>query len=99
MRRFALKLFEPAPFHLAIVDMCVQDTKGSDLVVTLRARTPGLPVVAISGMGVLDTLSDRPELFDVVCLHKPFRPADLMRAIGAALGSHQPAGELVAVAR
>src|SRR5437899_10701645 len=46
----ALKLFEEASFDLAIVDIFLQGTNGSDLITTLRTRVPGLPVIAISGM-------------------------------------------------
>ena len=77
----ALKLFEQASFDLAIVDIFLQGANGSDLIAWLRDRAPGLPVIAISGMTALDYLSGTPELTDVVCLQKPFRPADLMRAI------------------
>jgi DNA-binding NtrC family response regulator len=86
----ALKLFEESRFDLAIVDIFLQGTNGSDLIATLRSRVPGLPVVAISGMTALDFLSEMPELSDVVCLQKPFRPPDLMRAIEAAQGSRRP---------
>jgi len=59
----ALKLFEQASFggasfDLAIVDIFLQGTNGSDLITTLRSRMPGLPVVAISGMTALDFLSE-----------------------------------------
>jgi DNA-binding response OmpR family regulator len=82
----ALTLFEQA-FDLAIVDIFLHDTHGSDLIAALRAQAPDLPVVAISGMTVLDFQSDATKLSDVVCLQKPFRPADLLRAIEAARGS------------
>ena len=99
----ALKLFEEASeasFDLAIVDIFLKGTNGSDLITTLRSRMPGLPVVAISGMTALDFLSETPELSDVVCLQKPFRPSDLMRAIEAARGSgEQPADAVAAAAR
>jgi DNA-binding NtrC family response regulator len=88
----ALNLFEESNFDLAIVDIFLQGTNGSDLIAALRARAPGLPVIAISGMTALDFLSDTPELSDVVCLQKPFRPPDLMRAIEAAQGSRQQSG-------
>lgn len=99
----ALKLFEEASeasFDLAIVDIFLKGTNGSDLITTLRSRMPGLPVVAISGMTALDFLSETPGLSDVVCLQKPFRPSDLMRAIEAARGSGaQPADAVAAAAR
>jgi DNA-binding NtrC family response regulator len=95
----ALKLFEQASFDLAIVDIFLQDTNGSDLIAALRAQAPELPVVAISGTTVLDFLSDTPELSDVVCLQKPFRPADLLRAIEAARAScRQPVDAAVVAA-
>jgi DNA-binding NtrC family response regulator len=88
----ALKLFEQASFDLAIVDIFLQGANGSDLIAGLRDRAPGLPVIAISGMTALDYLSGTPELTDVVCLQKPFRPPDLMRAIERAQRSlRQPA--------
>ncbi len=52
----------------------------------LRERVPGLPIVAISGMTTLDFVTGSPELADVVCLQKPFRPNELVRAIEAACG-------------
>jgi DNA-binding NtrC family response regulator len=96
----ALKLFEQSSFDLAIVDIFLQGTNGSDLIAALRSRVPGLPVIAISGMTALDFLSEMPELSDVVCLQKPFRPPDLMRAIEAVQGScRQSAGAAAAAAR
>ena len=94
----ALKVFEQASFDLAIVDIFLQGTSGSDLITTLRTRVPGLPVVAISGMTAMDFLSVTPELSNVVCLQKPFRPLDLMRAIEAARGSRRQPANAVAVA-
>ena len=49
-------------------------------------------------MTALDFLSETPELSDVVCLQKPFRPADLMRAIEAAQGSRRQPADAVAAA-
>jgi DNA-binding NtrC family response regulator len=80
----ALKAFESSSFDLAIVDIFLQGTNGLDLIKTMRERIPNLPVVAISGMTALDFVSASPELADVVCLQKPFRPNDLVRAIEAA---------------
>jgi CheY-like chemotaxis protein len=93
----ALKLFEESSFDLAIIDIFLQGTNGSDLITALRALMPDLPVIAISGMTARDFLSGTPGLSDVVCLQKPFRPPDLMRAIEAAQGLlRQPAGAAAA---
>lgn len=86
----ALKAFEEPGFDLAIVDIFLQGSNGSDLIGTLRERMPDLPVVAISGMTALDFLSETPDLSDVICLQKPFRPHDLMRAVEAARRSVPP---------
>src|SRR5258707_9789658 len=80
----ALKAFEDSSFDLAIVDIFLQGTNGFDLIRTMRERVPDLPVVAISGMTALDFLAESPELSNVVCLQKPFRPVELMRAIEVA---------------
>jgi hypothetical protein len=50
-------------------------------------------------MTALDGLSETPELSDVVCLQKPFRPPDLMRAIEAQGSLRQSAGAVAAAAR
>ena len=82
-----LKAFEDADFDLAIVDIFLQGTNGFDIIRTMRERVPNLPIVAISGMMALDVISALPELADVVCLQKPFRPNDLVRAIETANAS------------
>src|SRR4029453_5465568 len=66
----ALKLFEDASFDLAIVDIFLHGTNGSDLITALRTRMPGLPVVAISGMTALDFLSETPEIGRASCRKK-----------------------------
>ena len=80
----ALQAFENSSFDLAIVDIFLQGTNGFDLIRMMRDRIANLPVVAISGMTALDFVLASPELADVVCLQKPFRPNDLIRAIEAA---------------
>ena len=91
----ALERFGEATFDLAIVDIFLQGANGSDLIAALHAGAPGLPIIAISGMTALDFLSETPELSDVVCLQKPFRPTDLMRAIEAARGWRRQPAEAV----
>jgi DNA-binding response OmpR family regulator len=80
-----LKEFENSSFDLAIVDIFLQGTNGFDVIRKMRERVPKLPVIAMSGMATLDFVSVSPELSDVVCLQKPFRPNELVGAIEAAL--------------
>ncbi|MBU6462833.1 MAG: response regulator [Bradyrhizobium sp.] len=86
-----LKAFENSSFDVAIVDIFLQGTNGFDLIKMMRERSPDLPIVAISGMTALDFVSSSPEFSDVVCLQKPFRANDLVRAIEAVkASSRQP---------
>ena len=79
-----LKEFETGKFDLAIVDIFLQGTHGFEVIMKMRERIPDFPIVAISGMTMLDFVSDTPELSNVVCLQKPFGPADLVLAVEVA---------------
>jgi DNA-binding response OmpR family regulator len=81
--------FENSKFDLAIVDIFLQGTNGFDVIRIMRERIPNFPIVAISGMTTFDFASASPELSDVVCLQKPFRPNDLVRAIETAQAALQ----------
>ena len=76
-----LKAFENSSFDLAIVDIFLRGTNGFDFITMIREHIPNLPIVAISGMTALDFVSSSPEFSDVVCLQKPFRPAELIKAL------------------
>ena len=93
----ALQAFDASAFDLAIVDIFLENKSGVDVIMALRERVPDLPIVAISGMTALDFLPSSPELANVVCLQKPFRPGDLTRAIETARGAaHRGAKSLAA---
>ena|SRR5437899_375043 len=85
-----LKEFENSRFDLVIVDIFLQGMNGFDVITVMRERIPNLPIVAISGMTTLDFLSASPELSNVACLQKPFRPNQLIRAIEAAYRLSRP---------
>jgi DNA-binding response OmpR family regulator len=84
-----LKEFDSSKFELVIVDIFLKGMNGTDVIRLLRERTPNLPIVAISGVTSLDFLTAYPDLPNVVCLQKPFRPNELMRAIQEAMGPDQ----------
>jgi DNA-binding response OmpR family regulator len=89
-----LAAFAESRFDLAIVDIFLGGTNGADVIRTLRERAPNLPIVAISGVTALDFLAASPEFAGVVCLQKPFRPTELLRAIQAAIDPlRSPAGD------
>lgn len=79
-----LKAFEQSDFIAAVVDIFLKDENGFDLIASLRERSPDLPIVAVSGMATLDAVAQSSELSDIICLQKPFRPVELIRAIESA---------------
>jgi CheY-like chemotaxis protein len=90
--RAALTEMQNSSFDVAIVDIVMPGTDGSTTINMLRAHTPNLPVIAISGVfqksaghTAFDFLPMAPELADVICLQKPFRPGELLQAIDQAL--------------
>ena len=96
-----LKEFENSKFDLAIVDIFLQGTNGFEVILKMRERIPDFPIVAISGMTMLDFVNETPELANVVCLQKPFRPAELALALEVATrprSSGAAAGKLVGTA-
>jgi DNA-binding NtrC family response regulator len=79
-----LKVFTESDFDAAVVDIFLADACGFDLIADMRERVPDFPVVAVSGMATLDAVAKSSELSGVVCLQKPFRPIELIRAIETA---------------
>ncbi len=79
-----LQALKDTPCDAAIVDVFLGDANGLDLVAAMRETIPDLPVVAVSGMTAFDGVAPSDELRRVVYLQKPFRPAELMRAVAAA---------------
>jgi CheY-like chemotaxis protein len=79
-----LKAFGESAFDAAIVDIFLADTSGLEVIAAIRDRSPGFPIVAVSGMTALDFMDQVPDLESVVCLQKPFRPNDLLQALESA---------------
>jgi DNA-binding NtrC family response regulator len=80
----ALTAFAESDFDAAVVDIFLEDTSGFDLIAAMRETVPDLPVVAVSGMATLDAVARSSDLPNLVCLQKPFRPVELIRAIETA---------------
>jgi DNA-binding NtrC family response regulator len=83
----ALKAFAESSFDAAVVDIFLEDTCGFDLIAAMREKVPDLPVVAVSGMATLDAVARSSELSNLVCLQKPFRPVESIRAVETARAS------------
>ncbi len=80
----ALRAFGEAHFDAAIVDVFLDESNGLELVACMRELVPELPVVVVSGMAAFDGAAMSDDLARVVYLQKPFRPAELLRAVAAA---------------
>ena len=66
------------------MDIFLTDTSGLEVITAIRERSPGFPIVAVSGITALDFVGETPGLANVVCLYKPFRPNDLLQALKSA---------------
>jgi DNA-binding response OmpR family regulator len=85
-----LQEFEKSKFDLVIVDMFLGGAmNGVNVMNLLRDGAPNLPLIATSGVAPLDFLTESPDLPDIICLPKPFRPNELMAAVEEALQVHR----------
>jgi DNA-binding NtrC family response regulator len=86
--QIGMRELDTSNFDLAIVDIFLQGTMdGIEVIRAFRGRAPTLPIIAISGVTVLDFPSDDPELANVIFLPKPIRPNELINAVDAAIQS------------
>ncbi len=74
-----LRAFAEGLFDVVLVDICLEDASGLEVVAQMRASVPTQPIVVVSGIAALDTQNELPA--DVVRLQKPFRPSDLIAAV------------------
>jgi CheY-like chemotaxis protein len=93
----ALQVFDASHFDLVVVDIFMMGMDGLTLIRALRGRRPTLPVIAISGVpldfsgsSALDLLPNMTGLSDIICLSKPFKRDQLLRAVRTAIGVTQP---------
>jgi CheY-like chemotaxis protein len=86
-----LQLFEKSNFDLVIVDIYMPGMDGVHVIRKLRAHTPGLPIIAMSGVELgqsgRTTLDFFPTagLNDIGLLKKPFRAAELISEVNRVL--------------
>lgn len=83
-----LKKFRKDPPDLVIVDIFMPNKEGIETIVELRALSPGIPIVAMSGGGRVKELGflKAAEKFGAnATLQKPFRNSELLEAVRACL--------------
>ena len=78
---------------LVLTDIMMPERTGIDLIVELRRRRPGLPVIAMSGGGRIsreDCLRTAHRVGAVAILAKPFTQAQLLASVDLALHRRMP---------
>lgn len=95
--RHALHLVEETRPRLAIVDVWMPELDGVELLAALRERVPGLPVIVISGHGLVETAMRVTELGAAQFLEKPFSLDSLLDSVARALGRARRRVESVAL--
>jgi len=85
----AMKLLDQGPVDAVITDIRMPEMDGLEFVHLLRQRQKRLPVIAISGGGMIPKellLQSAGMLGAVATLQKPFELEQLRRAVEAAIG-------------
>ena len=72
--KHALELIEAVGFSVALVDLDLPDQKGLELIRKIRAISPDLPIIAISGAFSKNALESAKLLGVVDVLSKPAKP-------------------------
>ena len=85
--REALKAMSESPADVVLTDLTLPDLNGIELIIALRAASPRLPVVPMSGnLHSRTPLDDMgPDLADVITLRKPFTMNQVTEALHRAL--------------
>lgn len=78
----ALEVFRATPqITCALVDYSMPGMNGHHVYLALQEERPGLPVVIISGLSIVDEISSLHEAGKLVFLPKPFGEVDLLNSI------------------
>ena len=104
-----LAALDDAAFDLMIVDIFMPNMRGFESIRVFHQRAPTVPLIAISGYAFSDPGKENLACLKMArglgatrCLHKPFRPATLLRVIDECLSEAEPhrrnAATLAAVA-
>lgn len=68
-------------YDVAIVDICLPDGSGVDIIQRALACSPPVPCVAITGVADTETMRHCAELGAAACLWKPFRLETLEKVV------------------
>ena len=92
--REGVERFRPGAYDLVITDLVMPEKEGIEVVQDLRARDPGLKVLAMSGGGHFGAAETYLRLASLLgagrVLAKPFTPAQFLAAVKEALKEETP---------
>jgi CheY-like chemotaxis protein len=78
------QMFQLARYDLVVIDIFMPQQEGLETIRCMRARAPGVPILAISGGGIMGSdgyLEAAQRMGATLSLAKPFRPAALLEAM------------------
>ena len=81
-----LEAIKQHPFDIAFMDMMMPDQDGVEVLKEVKAITPKLPVVMMSGYSLDEKRRQACSLGAVECLKKPFEVDDIRRVVKEAIG-------------
>jgi DNA-binding NtrC family response regulator len=93
----ALEQLQQGPFALVILDFCLPDLDGLEVLRRIRQTQPQLPVIFMAGQGTAETAIEATKLGAFEYQLKPFEPADMLRIIERALEGARIVRDRVAV--
>ncbi|MCG8607790.1 response regulator [bacterium] len=79
--RAGLAMFKEYAPDLVVTDVLMPDLEGLDTIRSLKALSPNLPIIAISGSTDSPHLQTAIELGATETLRKPFKQEDLLSAV------------------
>ena len=82
----ALELIKKNKFDIAFLDIVMPQDDGVSILEEMKAISPDLPVVMMSGYSVEEKRNRVKELGAVTCLKKPFDMDDIRKVVKAAIG-------------
>jgi DNA-binding response OmpR family regulator len=92
--REALKAIASASFDLVLTDLRMKDVDGFDVLATVRARAPFVPVIVMTAFGTSETASEAARRGAHHHLDKPFRLDELLLHVESALDERHMAEQL-----
>jgi len=81
----ALRKMKLQKFDLVLLDLKMPKRSGMEVLKSIKAQWPGLPVIMITGHGTIDTAIEATKLGAYDFIPKPFTPAELAKVAVEAL--------------